>query len=441
MDSYTDEGKMKSRLRSKTIYESLCEVIPGGVNSPVRSCKAMGQIPMVVDHAIGDLLIDADGHSYIDYCGSWGALIHGHSHPEILQAVQKRIQKGTSFGITTQIEEQLAREVVHLIPSVEKIRFVSSGTEATMSAVRLARGFTGRQVIIKFSGNYHGHADFFLVQAGSGVLNLNPTSSSAGIPDELVKHTVCLPYNNIEAFKQLINNPAYHNQIAAVILEPIAGNMGVVPATPEFLACLREETQKIDALLIFDEVMTGFRVSLEGAQGHYNIRPDLSCFAKIIGGGFPAAAFGGRKEIMDCLAPLGTVYQAGTLSGNPVAMEAGLQALRLLQQPQFYEHLQTKTDSLIKPIQEALTRKGLQACIQQVGSMFTLFFGKEKVCDMNDAREIDEKLYARLFRYLFDRGIYIPPSAHEAWFISSVHEDRHLSQTAEAVVHFINKEI
>lgn len=430
---------MKSRSKSQRIYEQMCRVIPGGVNSPVRSCKSMGQFPMVVDHGFRDILVDADGHRYIDYCGSWGALIHGHAHPVIVEAVKKRLEKGTSYGITTALEGALADEVVANIESIDKIRFVSSGTEATMSVARLARGFTQREIIVKFSGNYHGHADFFLVQAGSGVLEVSPTASSAGIPEEIVKYTLNLPYNDIEACRQLFNHPNMRHRIAAVILEPIAGNMGVVPAEKSFIHFLREETEKIGALLIFDEVITGFRVGLKGAQKLYDVKPDLTCFGKIIGGGFPAAAFGGRKEIMDCLAPLGAVYQAGTLSGNPIAMEAGLQSLLLLKRPGFYEELQRKTDRLLNPIRTKIEQKGWNACIQQVGSMFTLFFGRKKVNNLQEAMETDSRLFAEFFRSMFDQGIYIPPSAHEAWFVSDAHEDIHLDQTREAILAFMEK--
>jgi len=430
---------MKSRLLSQKIYQEMCKVIPGGVNSPVRSCKSVGQLPLVADHAFGDMIVDADGNQYIDYCGSWGALIHGHAHPVILDAVKKRMDKGTSFGITTALEGEIAREVVNQIDSIEKIRFVSSGTEATMTVARLARGFTKREIIVKFSGNYHGHADFFLVQAGSGVLEISPTASSAGIPEDIVKHTICLPYNDIEACERLFCNPHYRHRIAAVILEPIAGNMGVVPADPAFINFLREETVKMGSLLIFDEVMTGFRVDAQCAQKLYSVTPDLTCFGKIIGGGFPAAAFGGRQEIMDCLAPMGTVYQAGTLSGNPVAMEAGLQSLRLLQRPGFYEDLQRKTDRLLNPIKAKIQHHRWNACIQDVGSMFTLFFGKKKVSNLQDAMEVDTVLFAEFFRFMFDRGIYLPPSPHEAWFISAAHDDKHLDVTREAVLAFMEK--
>lgn len=430
---------MKSRPRSQEIYQQLCQVIPGGVNSPVRSCKSVGQLPLVVDHAYRDMIIDADGNAYIDYCGSWGALIHGHAHPVIVEAVRKRLEKGTSFGITTALEGELAQEVVRQIDSIEKIRFVSSGTEATMTVARLARGFTKRDIIIKFSGNYHGHADFFLVQAGSGVLEVSPTASSAGIPEEVVKHTMSLSYNDIESCQRIFFNPAYRNRIAAVILEPITGNMGVIPAEEEFIQFLRTETEKIGALLIFDEVITGFRVDSKGAQKLYGVKPDLTCFGKIIGGGFPAAAFGGRKEIMECLAPLGSVYQAGTLSGNPLAMEAGLQSVRLVQRPGFYEELERKTKRLLDPIKAIIKEKEWNVCIQQVASMFTLFFGKKQVRNLQDALAIDGELFGRFFRAMFNQGIYVPPSPHEAWFISDAHEDKHLDQTQKAILAFLEE--
>lgn len=430
---------MVSRPVSEQIYSQMSQVIPGGVNSPVRACANVGQVPMVIDHAYRDLLVDVDGKTYIDYCGSWGALIHGHAHPVILQAVQERMKKGTSFGITTPIEGELAKEVTKLIDSIEKIRFVSSGTEATMSVARLARGFTNRDILVKFIGNYHGHADFFLVQAGSGVLEISPTASSAGIPDEIVKHTLCLPYNDIEACRAVFNHSDYRDRIAAVILEPVAGNMGVVPATFEFIQFLRDETLAMGALLIFDEVMTGFRVAMKGAQELYPVKPDLTCFGKIVGGGFPAAAFGGRAEIMDFLAPLGPVYQAGTLSGNPLAMEAGLQSLRLLQEPGFYQELQKKTDLLLDPIKERVHHKKWPICIQQVGSMFTLFFCKKSISNLKDALEANTVLFAKFFRAMFDQGIYVPPSQHEAWFISQAHEEGNLIRTREAVLSFLEE--
>lgn len=428
---------MNKRLKSQKIFEKMSQIIPGGVNSPVRSCKSMGQLPLVVDHAFGDTLVDADGHKYIDFCGSWGALIHGHAHPVIVEAVRKRLEKGTSFGITTELEGELAQEIVNRIDSIESIRFVCSGTEAAMTVARLARGFTKRDYIVKFSGNYHGHADFFLVQAGSGVLDISSTASSAGIPEEIVKYTINLPYNDIEACRKLFDHPGYKDRIAAVILEPIAGNMGVIPAHREFIKFLREKTEEAGVLLIFDEVITGFRVDAKGAQKLYSVKPDLTCFGKIVGGGFPAAAFGGRKEIMDCLAPLGSVYQAGTLSGNPVAMEAGLQSLRLLDKPDFYKNLRQKTDRFLEPIRKKILDKKLNACIQQEGSMFTIYFGRKEVRNLKEALEVDSPLFAKFFRYLFDHGVYIPPSPHEAWFISDAHEEKNLEYTRDAILKFL----
>lgn len=432
---------MNTRPKTAEVYQRLSEVIPGGVNSPVRACLAMQQLPLVASHAEADLIFDVDGRSYIDYCGSWGALIHGHAHPKILAAVEARLHKGTSFGVTTEIEEQLARKITNSVKSVEKIRFVSSGTEATMSAVRLARGYTKRDLVVKFSGNYHGHADFFLVQAGSGVMGLTPSSSSLGIPDELVKQTLSLPYNDTDALKNLFRDSEIAQRIACVILEPIAGNMGVIKASLPFLKTLREVTEKNQTLLIFDEVICGFRVGKEGAQGLFGIMPDLSCFGKIIGGGFPAAAFGGKKEIMDFLAPIGPVYQAGTLSGNPIAMEAGFQALTLLEEPNFYQNLQKKSDLLIEPIKETIQQKNLAACIQSEGSMFTLFFGLKEVCNFEDAKKLNAKTYMKFFKTLFDQGIYIPPLQQEAWFISTAHSEEHLIKTRDIILTFLNNEV
>lgn len=430
---------MHKRTSSHEIYEKLCEVIPGGVNSPVRSCKGLGQSPLVADRASGDTIYDVDGNSYIDYCCSWGPLIHGHAHPEIIEAAFRRMAMGTSFGVTTAIEEKLARKVVELIDSIEKIRFVSSGTEATMSAARLARGFTKRDLIIKFTGNYHGHADFFLVHAGSGVIGITPTSSSAGIPEDVVKHTVCLPYNDISAFINFINDPVHRPRIAAVIVEPIACNMGVVPATQEFLQTLREETTKSGALLIFDEVITGFRLGVTGAQGLYKIKPDLTCFGKIIGGGFPAAAFGGKAAIMDMLAPLGPVYQAGTLSGNPVAMEAGLKSIQLLEKEGFHEELERKTRLITEPVKETILKYNLTACVQQVGSLFTLFFGRKEVNSMEEARSLDLDQFAAFFRYMFANGVYVPPWQYEAWFVSSAHTEQNLIKTRDLILQFLTQ--
>lgn len=420
---------------TNALYERICEVIPGGVNSPVRSCRAMGQVPLIVESGKGDRIVDVDGNSYIDYCMSWGSLIHGHVHPEILAVLQKQITKGTSFGISTEIEEQLARKVTEIMPTIEQIRFVSSGTEATMSAVRLARGYTGRKIVVKFNGNYHGHADFFLVKAGSGLMHLNSTSSSKGIPEEIVKYTVSLPYNDIDSVSEFFAQNG--EQIACVILEPVAANMGVVPATQEFISLLRTLTSKAGSLLIFDEVITGFRVRKQGASELFGIKPDLTCLGKIVGGGLPAAAFGGKREIMEHLAPNGSVYQAGTLSGNPLAMAAGLRALEMLDTPGFYEELDRKTDLLVKPIQEHIISHDLPMCIQGVGSMFTLFMGSRRVNNGEEAASLDVSSFARLFRALFAKGIYLPPLQQEAWFISIAHTDEHLIQTAEEVIKLI----
>lgn len=429
-----------SRIKSEEIYATLLRLIPGGVNSPVRACGAVGQLPLIAESGKGDLIQDADGNCYIDYCGSWGPLIHGHAHPEIIEAIQNQLYKGTTFGATTEIEAELAEQVVKWMPHIEQVRFVSSGTEATMSAIRLARGFTGRNLVIKFSGNYHGHADFLLVKAGSGVMNI-AGATSKGIPEELISHTYCLKYNDEEAIRLLFNNPSIASQIACVILEPVAGNMGVVPATHSFIELLREKTEQHGALLIFDEVMTGFRIGLRGAAAYYGINPDLTCLGKIIGGGLPAAAFGGKREIMQFLAPLGPVYQAGTLSGNPLAMAAGLKSLQLLAVPGFYEELMRKTELLAQPIEKLIQEQRLNCSVQRVGSMFTLFFGKQHVSNAEEASQCNFEAFGAFFRFLFNHGVYIPPLQQEAWFISMAHTDLHLKQTAELICHYLKDEV
>lgn len=426
----------RERKRSAEIYKRSCEVIPGGVNSPVRSFPGLEQTPMVVESGRGDTLTDIDGCHYIDYCGSWGALIHGHAHPYIVAAAIKRVEQGSSFGITTAIEARFAELIVAHVPGVQKIRFVSSGTEATMTAIRLARGFTGRDLMIKFAGNYHGHADPFLVQAGSGVLQLNPTSSSKGVPQDAVKHTLCLPYNDKEACLQAFKE--YGDKIAAVILEPIAANMGVIKPSRAFLSLIREETEKHKALLIFDEVITGFRIAAGGAAEYFGITPDLACFGKIVAGGFPAAALGGRHEIMEHLAPLGSVYQAGTLSGNPVAMEAGYQAVSLCLAPGFYQNMQEKADIITQPIREIIEKKELNLCLHQVGSLFTLFFGKREIHNLEDVKECDVESFNRFFQALFQQGIYFSPSQFEANFISSAHTTENLIYTRDCILDFLH---
>jgi glutamate-1-semialdehyde 2,1-aminomutase len=425
------------RTISETIFEKLCRVIPGGVNSPVRSFNAVRIAPMVVESGAGALIRDVDGHEYIDYCGSWGPLILGHAHPEVVAAAQKQMATGCSFGITSEIEEMLASKIVGLLPPIEKIRFVSSGTEATMTALRIARGVTKRAKIVKFSGHYHGHHDSLLVQAGSGVSLLNGSATSLGVNQGVIADTICLPFNDFEALHSFFQSDLAH-QTAAVIVEPIAGNMGVVLPQDPFLQLLREETARVGALLIFDEVITGFRVGLKGAAHLYGIDPDLTCLGKVIGGGFPAAAVGGKARFMDCLAPLGEVYQAGTLSGNPVAMRAGYTTLCLIEQEGFYEKLEQKTRRLVDPIQSLIERLGKQACVQRCGSMLTLFLGLTQVGSQEDLKRLDPELFAAFFRYLFDRGIYIPPAAGEAWFVSAAHTNEQLDYTSQVISEFLH---
>ncbi len=429
----TEHGSL-SRPRSRQIYADSCAVIPGGVNSPARSFAKLGLTPMIVASGMGDLILDVDGNEYIDFCCSWGSLIFGHAHPQIVQAAVQQMQFGSSFGIATEVELQIARQVVQLIPSIEKIRFVNSGTEATMTAMRLARGYTGRPKILKFTGHYHGHSDSLLIQAGSGVASLNPLATSKGVTPNTIADTLCCPFNDFAALRAFFSSPEA-KLLAAVILEPVTGNMGVVPPEPLFLQMLQQETKRVGALLIFDEVITGFRLGITGAQGLYGITPDLTCLGKIIGGGFPVAAIGGRRDILDCLAPLGHVYQAGTLSGNPVAMQAGLKTLELLQQPGVYEEIERKAKRLADPIEAALRDKN--GCIQRVGSMLNLFFGVKSVRKREDLAQLDEAMFAKLFNYLFDRGIYISPSAYESWFISHVHLDSHIDYAVDSILSFI----
>lgn len=429
----------KTRDRSQEAFDALKSTLAGGVSSPVRSGSSVKQTPMIADHAEGDTVVDVDGYSYIDYVCSWGALILGHANRTVLKAAMDRAARGTSFGISCEVEATLGNEIKKLVPSIDKLRFVSSGTEATMTAARLARGYTGRDVIVKFAGCYHGHADLFLVQAGSGVMGLTPTSTSAGIPADVVRDTVCLRYNDLEQCKEYLLDPANRDRVAAVIVEPIAGNMGVVPGHLDFLEGLRSLTSEIGALLIFDEVISGFRAGLGGAQGRHGITPDLTCLGKIVGGGFPAAALGGRAEVMDALAPLGAVYQAGTLSGNPVAMEAGLQTLKLLQEEGVYEALEQKANIITKPVSEFIERVGMNACVQQDGSLFTIFFGKEGVRNMDDAGGLDTDRYARFFQYCFRSGIHPPPSQYEAWFVSLAHTEEHLEKTRDVIIDCLDR--
>ena len=420
------------RILSEKAYNEACNYIPGGVNSPVRALRSVGEAPLFISKADGVTLTDQDGNEFTDFCLSWGVLILGHNQPQVKHAVNQVIELGTSYGIPTLQETALAKLVVEAVPSVEKVRFVSSGTEAVMSAIRVARGFTGRNIIVKFDGNYHGHADHLLVSAGSGVAQLTG-SSSDGIPSDFTKYTLSLPYNDVEAVKALF--AAQGNEIAAVILEPVAANMGVVVPTNEFLKSLRGITTKHGALLIFDEVITGFRLGLSGAQGRLGITPDLSTFGKIIGGGFPAAAFGGRAEIMDLLAPLGPVYQAGTLSGNPVAMASGIQTISLLSEPGFYTKLETKSNLFMTELKEII--RGKDIVLNHIGSMFTLFFSDHEICNFDDVRRSNTDRFARFFRELLKENIYISPSAFEASFISAAHTQNQL----ELVLHKVKRAI
>ncbi|NDD58721.1 MAG: glutamate-1-semialdehyde-2,1-aminomutase [Chlamydiae bacterium] len=424
---------MRVREKSQHVYLSSCGVIPGGVNSPVRSCKEVGIDPMVVSHGKADTIWDVDGHPYVDFCMSWGALLLGHADAEVVDAVGKQMARGSSFGITTPLERDMAEKVTQLVPGMEKVRFVSSGTEAVMSAIRLARGYTGKNVIIKFNGNYHGHCDALLVQAGSGV-TLMPRASSQGIPEESLKYTLSLPYNEIGVVRDVIRGC---KDLAAVLIEPIAANMGVVPADETFLSMLREETQAQNALLIFDEVISGFRVGAGGAQAWYGVEADLICLGKIVGGGLPAAAFGGRSEIMNFLAPLGSVYQAGTLSGNPLAMQAGLTTLSRLQEEGFYQKLQDKANLLLLPIEQLIEDRELPLQLHRVGSMFTLFFCSKKIRSKEDLATVDLQAYQRYFQALFHEGIYMAPSQFEANFISAAHTEENLRWVRDKIMRYL----
>ena len=424
---------MITRSKSESVYLSSCGVIPGGVNSPVRSFREVGILPVVVESGKGDTIWDVDGNPYIDYCMSWGALILGHAQEYVVDAVVDQMRKGSTFGITTEVEKDMAREMTSLVKGLEKVRFVSSGTEAVMSTIRLCRGFTGKNTIIKFNGNYHGHVDSLLVQAGSGVTFL-PQASSLGVPKEALQHTISLPYNNIEIARSVLRS---RDDIAAVLLEPVAANMGVVPATQEFISMLREETEAKGILLVFDEVITGFRVGIHGASQLYGVTPDLFCFGKIVGGGLPAAAFGGRADVMSFLAPLGGVYQAGTLSGNPLAMKAGLATINQLKQDGFYDRLKEKADLLLDPIDDLIKARCLDVQLQRVGSMFTFFFSPKPITCKEDLSAVCEKRFREYFKYLFEEGIYMAPSQYEASFVSMAHTTDHLVKTRDRIMKFL----
>jgi glutamate-1-semialdehyde 2,1-aminomutase len=417
-------------IKSSAYYQRAIKSIPGGVNSPVRACKAVKSDPIFFERGEGPYLIDADGNVYIDYVCSWGPLILGHAHPEVIASVYFASKKGTSFGAPTWQEVELAELIKSCIPSIEKVRLVNSGTEATMSAIRLARAYTGRKKIVKFEGCYHGHVDSLLVKAGSGLATFG-IPASPGIPEELTKHTISLPYNDFSAVKQAFKE--YGKEIAAVIVEPVAANMGVIPPKEGFLELLRELTQEYGALLIFDEVITGFRLGLSGAQGAFGITPDLTCLGKIIGGGLPVGAYGGKAEIMEMVAPEGPVYQAGTLSGNPIAVAAGLATLRELLKPGTYEKLEALAKDLEEGLKEILKELKLPYRVHRVASMLTLFFTDKEVTNFETALSSDTEKFARFWQEMMKRGIYLPPSQFEAWFVSLAHGEREIDDTLEAI--------
>ena len=409
--------------KSESLFRRAQELIPGGVNSPVRAFRSVGGNPVFLARGEGSHVIDVDGNRYIDYVGSWGPLLLGHRHPEILEALERALSIGTSFGAPTEAEVELAEAIRDAVPSMEMVRLVNSGTEATMSAIRLARGFTGRDLTVKFEGCYHGHVDSLLVKAGSGVATLG-LPDTAGVPKSFSDSTIALPYNSPSAVEEAFG--AHGERIAAVIVEPVVGNMGVVPPAAGFLEALRELTSRHGALLIFDEVMTGFRVAFGGAQQRYRIRPDLTTLGKVIGGGLPVGAYGGRKDIMEHVAPVGPVYQAGTLSGNPLAVAAGLAMLRHLKRhPEVYDRLETRAAALCASAPAGIT-------VNRVGSMFTFFFTDGPVTDYESAKRSDTARFGRFFRAMLERGVYLPPSQFEAAFVSAAHTEEDIRQTIAA---------
>jgi glutamate-1-semialdehyde 2,1-aminomutase len=422
-------AKMDTRPRSTEIFERGKRTLVGGVDSPVRAFRAVGGTPLVIDHASGTHLYDVDGREYLDYVCSWGALILGHAHPDVVAAVSDQAAKGTSYGMTSPLEIELGELIVAAIPSVEMVRFVSSGTEAAMSAVRLARAFTERDMIVKFEGCYHGHSDGFLSEAGSGLATLG-IAACPGVPEAFANLTLNTPFNDLAGVESLFRK--HSQKIAAIIVEPVAANMGVVAPAPGFLEGLREITKQEGALLIFDEVITGFRVAYGGAQQVYNIVPDLTVLGKIIGGGLPVAAYGGKREIMERVSPLGPVYQAGTLSGNPLAMRAGLAMLPKLQAPGFYDDLNRKTKRLADGLTSALHDTGLPGVVNVAGSLLTVFFAEGPIENYADAKKSDTRRFGRFFQEMLSRGIFLPPSQYEALFVSAAHSDAEIDATIAA---------
>jgi glutamate-1-semialdehyde 2,1-aminomutase len=422
-------------VNQQQLFDQSQQLIPGGVNSPVRAFRSVGGTPVFFKKGLGSKLWDVDGKEYIDYINSWGPMILGHAHPEVIKAVQEVAANSLSFGAPTGLELEIAQLINKLVPSMEQVRLVSSGTEATMSAIRVARGFTGRSKIVKFEGCYHGHSDALLVKAGSGLLTFGKNNqagvpSSAGVPAEVAAHTLTLEYNNSEALKELF--AAMGDELACVIIEPVVGNMNLVVPHMEFLQTLRELCTKHGTVLIFDEVMTGFRVHLGGAQALYNIKPDLTTLGKVIGGGLPVGAFGGRKDIMQCLAPVGTVYQAGTLSGNPVAVTAGLVTLKLIQAPDFHLKLAAQTKKLVDGLVAAAKEAGVVFTAQSVGGMFGLYFSDKCPTSFDEVMQSNKENFNKFFHSMLDAGIYLAPSAFEAGFVSAAHTDEDIAFTIEA---------
>ncbi len=412
-------------MGNSTLVEEAISLLPGGVNSPVRAFKAVGGDPITLIKGKGSRVWDADGREYIDFLASWGPLILGHTHPRVVERIKNEAEKGLTYGLTNPAEIELAKLVVESVPSVEKVRFVSSGTEATMSAIRLARGYTGRKYIVKFEGCYHGHYDSLLVSAGSGVATFG-IPGTPGIPEEIARLTIVIPYNDVSSLKETFEK--YGNDIACVIVEPVAGNMGVAIPDMEFLRELRRVTSNYGALLIFDEVITGFRLSLGGAQEVFDIDPDITCLGKILGGGMPVGAYGGKREIMSRIAPEGPVYQAGTLSGNPLGMVAGAETITILREENPYANLEIKMKRLADGVSEILREKGIPHTINRIGSMMTVFFTDKKVRNFEDAKTSDTELFGRFFRNLLNKGVLIPPSQFEAWFVSTAHTDEEIEE-------------
>ena len=424
--------------KSIELFEQAQLLMPGGVNSPVRAFKNIGGNPIFFEKAKGAYLYDADGNEYIDYIGSWGPMIMGHSHPKIVEAIKTQAELGTSYGAPTGLESDVAVLIKKCVPSIEKIRMVNSGTEATMSTIRLARGYTNRDKIIKFDGCYHGHVDSLLIKAGSGVLTFG-LPDSPGIPEDLAKHTSSCSFNNKEEFLKVFE--AVKEDLAAVIVEPIAGNMGFVPGKKDFLKLLREITTSNNSLLIFDEVMSGFRVSLGGAQEIFNIQPDLTALGKVIGGGLPVGAFGGKKEIMDCLAPIGPVYQAGTLSGNPLAMAAGSALLNLIIEENPYKELEKNASIILEGISDMMQSSGIPFSTNQIGGMFGFFFSEKLPTNIEEAAKSDDKMFSSFLNSCINNGIYFAPSKYEAGFISAMHKNLEIEKTLGIVKKIIDKGI